>query len=1039
MSRLQKIRQPLNMQDVSRSSTTSSLDPALSTLSPQDAEVLDAIIAKAPDATAFMTIFKAYSEVLRQRGLDPGNDVVYYKQLLKLGVIKGANWGTKWSIVKDQLGLDVPKVTTQSPDGRVLPAKLTTGLPRSQHEEDVFTLHSHADDTETAVDPLHRPILPLSRPFQIESSSSSKVDTKTPLDLSSEFAMSLTTPRRSFPIRQLFAFPPRPAPASPSATSDIVEEPVRSSTPPLPRFRRNQTHPPAPPFTSMTGNSHEQRTGRINEADAWRKIEQARQLEDATRIRRESLLSMCFRTWLEGLEWIRTTQSQIDDARNHIQLQKYFSRWRMRAVGRRQIAERAAEVARLKIMRALLNFWKEQAHRRRIFGWREEMRSKMIYFRQKGEEKTRFDAWTKWRHMCLSQQLYKRNTLLKAFRRWISKLGEVDHLETIADGFEDTQAHRKLENAMQMWTRRVQMRDAEKYLVDKVSHRIMVAAFETWIRILQDNHCADVHQTKRLLTGVFAAWRRAKAHICVLDSRGDKYLKRRDDLLLRAIIRVWVARERGHLLDRVQSARLTKDAFLVWRRRFQEQKLLEERAVSYSKYASRLLLASVFDAWARRRSLFQSNLQLVEQRYAAGLLSRTLLVWRLRLRAALKRARKASMARKYFLERGVWDKWRLVLEKKKRHRRVQELDRERLRRVFSKWLDTIRRRKQQEQLIKKFQKRTCRRLLVTIVQHWTNRVVFIKLRQIDTTEQHDREIAGVVFTKWRDKCLRHVENLSLVNSFQDVKREDTLRRMFIKWLAAARKSKSRRMRLAEREDELRLEILAAAWEAWRDRFRENRLRDLEYRAIIQNQSSLLYRVFATWYSRSKSVPGIRLYATHLKTKSWDRWRAAMPLAVQARKARETDAKRVLSNMFERWKEAQRLKIALKAVARARYLRLPSPGYKPPASGQQPPDTLHLRPLLHRPLRSQISGTTEAASRNDKGPTPTEPAPAVRIREISSRLGSRPGTLRVRAATTEHPSPRTEVLANTDGMRDRLWNELRGARLYGLTGDRAKSR
>jgi hypothetical protein len=61
---------------------------------------------------------------------------------------------------------------------------------------------------------------------------------------------------------------------------------------------------------------------------------------------------------------------------------------------------------------------------------------------------------------------------------------------------------------------------------------------------------------------------------------------------------------------------------------------------------------------------------------------------------------------------------------------------------------------------------------------------------------------------------------------------DTLRRMFVKWLAAARKSKSRRMRLAEREDELRLEILAAAWEAWRDRFCENRLRDLARYALV---------------------------------------------------------------------------------------------------------------------------------------------------------------------------------------------------------------
>lgn len=58
-----------------------------------------------------------------------------------------------------------------------------------------------------------------------------------------------------------------------------------------------------------------------------------------------------------------------------------------------------------------------------------------------------------------------------------------------------------------------------------------------------------------------------------------------------------------------------------------------------------------------------------------------------------------------------------------------------------------------------------------------------------------------------------------------LKTSDTLRRTFVKWLTAARKSKNRRARLAEREHELRLEIIGAAWETWRDRFCENVLRD----------------------------------------------------------------------------------------------------------------------------------------------------------------------------------------------------------------------
>lgn len=300
MSRLQKTRQALNLLDVSRSSTTSSLDPALSTLSPENAEVLDAIIAKAPDATAFMTVFKAYSDVLQQRGLDPGNDVVYYKQLLKLGVIKGADWGTKWSIVKGQLGFDVDTVTTQRHNGRVIPMKFT-GLPHSQLEEDVFTLHSHADETETAVDGPHRLGPPLKRPFELDpfSSRTGMIDS---LEINSEAGISSTSPPRSLPIRQLLALPERSISTTASEAGGIVEAPIRSSTPPLPRFRRNQADHQVP--VTMQKTAILQKTARINDVEAWKKVEQARQLEDAARFRSESLLSMCFRTWQGGLDWV---------------------------------------------------------------------------------------------------------------------------------------------------------------------------------------------------------------------------------------------------------------------------------------------------------------------------------------------------------------------------------------------------------------------------------------------------------------------------------------------------------------------------------------------------------------------------------------------------------------------------------------------------------------------------------------------------------------------------------------------------------------
>ena len=77
--------------------------PELQHLTPDDIDILDAVIQRAGSAaTTFFTIFKAYSDVLQERGLDP-QEVVYYGKLLKLGTLKGRNWGEKWEMVKAQV------------------------------------------------------------------------------------------------------------------------------------------------------------------------------------------------------------------------------------------------------------------------------------------------------------------------------------------------------------------------------------------------------------------------------------------------------------------------------------------------------------------------------------------------------------------------------------------------------------------------------------------------------------------------------------------------------------------------------------------------------------------------------------------------------------------------------------------------------------------------------------------------------------------------------------------------------------------------
>lgn len=57
-----------------------------------------------------------------------------------------------------------------------------------------------------------------------------------------------------------------------------------------------------------------------------------------------------------------------------------------------------------------------------------------------------------------------------------------------------------------------------------------------------------------------------------MEYRAAKHAARQDGVLLRAVSRVWRARERGKLLERVKAARLIKETWAVWKRRLRQQR-----------------------------------------------------------------------------------------------------------------------------------------------------------------------------------------------------------------------------------------------------------------------------------------------------------------------------------------------------------------------------------------------------------------------------------------------------------------------------------
>lgn len=60
-----------------------------------------------------------------------------------------------------------------------------------------------------------------------------------------------------------------------------------------------------------------------------------------------------------------------------------------------------------------------------------------------------------------------------------------------------------------------------------------------------------------------------------LERRADKQISRQEGSLVRAVVRVWKAHERGHLLERVHHARVLRQAWEAWKRRLRRQGDLE--------------------------------------------------------------------------------------------------------------------------------------------------------------------------------------------------------------------------------------------------------------------------------------------------------------------------------------------------------------------------------------------------------------------------------------------------------------------------------
>ncbi|KAI0748015.1 hypothetical protein C8Q80DRAFT_1104403 [Daedaleopsis nitida] len=964
--------------------------PELAGLSAEEIDFIDDVISRAPTtASTFLPVFKAYNDVMQERGIDPQNEVVYYTKLLKIGTLKGMSWSDKWSLVKEQQGY-VGKANTSTRGGRKIrvprttptPAKPTTKsstrVPYVSRVPDTLAHNLHHEHSDHTEDELYEPSTPLTtgRPY---SNTRHPDDTPRPrrrfgsppiFDSTTNTLGLDTGPPSSMldPVHVLDRISARVRDAVPRWDAETTAETTTqvSSIPPSygaavreepisPKEKGKGKELPPPRLRAKTTQVLSPRDWEkyaVDPQDPFEKIRRERDEEMAARIYNDRLLERCYEVWRQGYDWIISTGDQIAEARDMLILRRAFQRWRQHTGADHELYQRVAALSDRRCLKRSFQIWKLRLKEKKQGQWREGMRARMKLVRERDERRLKKEMWAKWRQSYLtrlSEQQFSRKVVGRFFKRWKIKVKSLDQLEAAADHFIYNREADMVDRYWESWRRAAKLRRAERIIRARVELRIMVNAIDVWRQNHQQYHVAERFHDALVVKHALQGWKTAQARIkaCLIhcrsmERRASKYIARQDDVLVRAIMRIWKARERGKLLTRVQTVRSLKQAWAVWKRKMQEQREQEEMAQLFRTRSSSLLAASVLKRWREVYRSHQNAQTFAVQYHRAQLQYKMLFAWRLQLRAKLRMVKQAKVAQKYLLVRRCFKVWTAKVAEKKRLQKLQELELRVAKRYFEEW----RRRVHEERAVKRIRKDIAMRNVSNALMHWTTRVADSKLRELETDQAYDKRLIVRAYNKWKAIRKRHCDDLSLMQSYQDVKREESMRKMFYRWLVATRTTRRRRLQLQAKEEQFQFTVIAGAWDKWRERFQDIRLQPLANAFIKQHQSDLLFRTYAAWHSKSRSLPAVRFHATNLKARFWKQWRALMPKAIQAKSARETDRHRLLKKAFSIWRERYTVKLRLKAINRARWIGpSPEPLHVPQTSTLAPQarNSLPLRP------------------------------------------------------------------------------------------------
>lgn len=167
-----------------------------------------------------------------------------------------------------------------------------------------------------------------------------------------------------------------------------------------------------------------------------------------------------------------------------------------------------------------------------------------------------------------------------------------------------------------------------------------------------------------------------------MERRAVHYVHRQEVVLKHAVLRVWVAQERGALLDRVRRSRLLAVAWAAWKSKMVLVQDLRNRLRTYEAKDQADLMRRALHCWEDRLAGMQASRRLADKNYARQLKVQAIQTWRVRLAINQKQMKSARIAKRWFAERRAWKAWRFQLEEKRRQKKLEEFQKKSIKGVF---------------------------------------------------------------------------------------------------------------------------------------------------------------------------------------------------------------------------------------------------------------------------------------------------------------------------------------------------------------------